>query len=176
LFEEKTTMRAQHKKMSPVLQLTMIPLIVSFSLGAVHAAPNSGKRTTPSPTGRPAEIALHVPLDAIVWIDGVRTENRGPIRRFVTPPLASGRKYFYDVKVSWVEGARARESQRHLTFRAGDRVTLNLAPGSRTQPQPNLFVDPAAPAPWRTEHNEDPLNAPNYPSAALFNGYRWYPR
>ncbi|HWG42980.1 MAG TPA: TIGR03000 domain-containing protein [Gemmataceae bacterium] len=151
----------------------MMPLILSLTAGIAQAV-DPIKRTTPSPSGRPTEIALHVPLDAIVWIDGARTENHGPLRSFVTPPLASGRRYFYDVKVSWVEGARSRVIERHLSFRAGQRITLNLAPGSRTQPQPTLLVDPEAPAPWRTEHNEDPLNAPNYPS--LFSGYRWYPR
>jgi len=158
-----------------LLPLVMIPLTLSLTVGTIEAA-ETAKRTTPIPSGRPTEIALHVPLDAIVWIDGERTDNGGAIRRFVTPPLASGRKYFYDVKVSWVEGSRSRVIERHLSFRAGQRVTLNLAPGSRTQPQPTLYVDPAAPAPWRIEHNEDPLNAPNYPNLNLLNGYRLYPR
>ncbi len=166
----------QSLRTQSLLVLTLSPLVLFLTLGAAEAAPDSAKRTTPSPSGRPAEIVLHVPLDAIIWVDGERTENRGAIRRFVTPPLASGRKYFYDVKVTWVQGSRAKETQRHLSFRAGDRVTLNLAPGSRTQAEPTLYVDPAAPAPWRNEHNLDPLNAPNYPNLNLFNGYRWYPR
>lgn len=156
-----------------LLSTALIPL--ALSLGSLRAAEQPGERAQPTPTGQRAEILVNVPLDAIVWVDGQRTGPTGMTRRFVTPPLAPGRKYGYDLRVTWIEGGRAREAERHVSFKAGDRITLNYSRPNWTMSAQDLYTDPAAPAPWRLDYYQDPLNYPNYPNF-LFPGIRWRPR
>ena len=144
---------------------------------SARADTDSGKRATPVPDGQRAEIVMNVPLDAVIYIDGERTNNAGVTRRFVTPPLAPDRKYFYDVKITWIEGSRARVYDRHLSFQPGERVAVNLARPNWTQYQQDLYMDPAAPAPWRTDYYNDPLNYPNFPNQQYtYPGIRIDPR
>ena len=149
--------------------------VVSFACGASGARADSDAsgRARPDPSGKPAEITLNVPLDAIVFIDGQRTNTTGLTRRFVTPPLSSRDKYYYEVKVTWVEGSQARVYNRHLSFKAGDQIALNLSRPNRTQYQQDLYLDPAAPAPWRTDYYDDVRNFPNIPNSPyIFPGTR----
>ena len=83
--------------------------------------------------------------------------------------LRVGNRFRYDIRVSWMEGGRAVERQRHLSFRAGDRVVLDFAPSARLNPPQDILIDPAAPAPWRMNYYENPSNWPDYP-----NRWRWY--
>ncbi len=163
---------------------TILPLLAFLSAGRAGAADDSAKRTTPMPGGQSAEITLNVPLDAVLFIDGKRIVSSGTTRRFVTPPLAPGRRYFYDVKVTWMDGSRARQSNRHVSFRAGERVALNYSRPNWNEYGQDLYLDPAAPdldvvtpAARRTDYHEDMLNQPYYPNwPYIFPGYRIYPR
>jgi uncharacterized protein (TIGR03000 family) len=141
-----------------------------FSLATAQAAPESDKRPKPVTGGIATNITLRVPPTAIIWVDGVQAKGDGIERRFVTPPMVPG-KYYYEVKATWIEGSRSVERQHHLSFRAGDRVVYDFAPNFRLQPQQTLFTDPAAPAPWGTNYNNNPLNWPNFPDYRRFNGY-----
>lgn len=167
-------MFSQRKSTRSLFYLVMAPAVLALTLGTAWAVPE-----TPAPAassgGQRAEIVVNVPLDAIVWIDGARTRSSGLTRAFVTPPLAPGRKYGYDLRITWIDGSRAREIERHVSFRAGDRLLFNFAQPNWTQTAQDLYMDPAAPAPWRTDYNADPLNAPNYPSF-LFPGSVLQPR
>jgi uncharacterized protein (TIGR03000 family) len=168
-----TIMFGQSMRIHSLVYLT----ILALAAPSVRAEGVPAPRTAPASGGQRAEITMTVPLDAVIFIDGKRTYNRGSIRRFVTPPLASGKKYFYDVKVTWIDGERARENSRHLSFEAGQRVTLNYAPPNWTQPIQDLYMDPAAPAPWRSGYYHDMLNAPSYPNSPyIFPGARMLPR
>lgn len=160
----------------PVQSLVYL-MIFALAVPSMRAEGESAKRTTPASGGQPAEITMTVPLDAVIFIDGKRTYNSGMIRRFRTPPLASGKKYFYDVKVTWIDGERARENNRHLSFQAGQRVTLNYSRSNGAEAQQDLYLDPAAPEPWRTNYYHDMLNAPYYPNSPyIFPGTRLAPR
>jgi uncharacterized protein (TIGR03000 family) len=72
----------------------------------------------------PAEIELHVPADAKVWFDDTKTTQGGTSRRYVSPPLAGGRSYSYEVRVRWVEGGRPVTQSRRITVEAGGQVSL----------------------------------------------------
>jgi uncharacterized protein (TIGR03000 family) len=104
-----------------------------------------------------------VPAGAIVRFDGVRTQQAGLTRRFETPPLTPGREYTYDLSVSWIDGGRAVERQRKVSFKSGDRVTLSFGPSVLLGGAAGLLQDPAAPDPSGTAYNENPLNWPVYP-------------
>jgi uncharacterized protein (TIGR03000 family) len=155
------------------LALGVLSLATIFSQSAAQAAPESDKRPKPVSGGVATNITVRVPPGAVIWVDGTQTNGQGVERRFVTPPMAPG-KYYYEVKAVWIEGGRSVERQHHLTFRAGDRVVYDFAPNFRLQPQQTLITDPAAPQPWRTNYNNNPLNWPNFPNYRQFNGY-YYP-
>ena len=146
-----------------VLDLPMLPLVLALSLGAAWAVPESAGAADPPPAAEPAVITVRVPAGAIVQFDGVETRHQGITRRFETPPLAPGRKYSYDVSVTWTDGGQTFASQRHVTFRAGERVTLNFGPAVLVGDGGGLMEDPAAPNPSGTAYNENPLNWPVYP-------------
>lgn len=141
------------------------PLVLaSLVLTSFGSTALADERATPAAGGPPAEVIVHVPPDAVVWFDGVRMRQTGVERRFVTPPVAAGRRFGYDVRASWIVGGRAVEHQRHVSFRAGDRIVLDFTPAARLNPPQDILIDPAAPAPWRMGYYYDPFNWPNYPS------------
>ncbi len=174
----------QPMRMYPLASFTILPVVMALVAGRAGAADDSAKRTTPMPGGQRAEITLNVPLDAVLFVDGQRIVSSGTTRRFVTPPLAPDRRYFYDVKVTWMEGSRARESSRHVSFRAGQRVALNYSRPNGMEFGQDLYLDPAAPnldalppAARRADYHEDMLNQPYYPNKPyIFPGSRIYPR
>lgn len=171
----------QSFKVSWLVYTMTLSLPALLGAGSVRAEEMAGKRTTPASGGQRAEIVMNVPLDAIIFIDGQRITSGGMSRIFVTPPLASGRRYFYDVKVSWVEGSRARESSRHVSFQPGQRVVLNYSQpnevAARREAGWDLYLDPSAPNPPSNGYYRDSLNYPYYINPSyVFPGSRFYPR
>jgi uncharacterized protein (TIGR03000 family) len=77
-------------------------------------------------TGHTARIQLRVPANAQVWFDGDKTSQTGNLRPFITPDLKPGVDYAYEIRVRWMEEGQTREQKRKVTFRSGDRLTLNL--------------------------------------------------
>jgi uncharacterized protein (TIGR03000 family) len=75
---------------------------------------------------RAAQIELRVPAGAEVWLDDVRTRQTGEVRPFVSPPLAAGKEYSYQVRVTWKDGGREMVEKRELTVRAGDRLSASF--------------------------------------------------
>lgn len=164
-------------KMLSRVYVPVIAVASVFFAGNAWGAEYSQKRATPVPDGDRAEIILNVPLDGIVYIDGRRTSGTGTTRRFVTPPLAPERKYYYDVKVSWVEGSQARENSRHVAFRAGDRIVLNYSQPNGRETRWDLYFDPSAPNPTGSKMYQDPLIYPYFLNSAYVSPfYRLYPR
>jgi uncharacterized protein (TIGR03000 family) len=90
-------------------------------------APDSNR---PADTGNaPAEIRVQVPPDAEVWFDGTRTQQRGFMRRYATPPLSSG-EHSYELKARWLENGREVEKTQKVTVRPGAVVNVQFRPGS----------------------------------------------
>ncbi len=141
----------------------MLSLVLATSFGAACIATGSAGAADPAPAGERAEITLNVPGDAVVQFDGVEMRLLGTTRRFETPSLTPGRKYGYDVSVTWTEGIQTVVRKRHITFRAGGRVTLNFGPSVLEGDGGDMLEDPAAPNPSGTAYNENPLNWPVYP-------------
>jgi uncharacterized protein (TIGR03000 family) len=71
-------------------------------------------------------LRLHVPSDARVWIEGKETSQSGADREFVSPALASGRRYVYHIRVQWDKNGKTTERKREVSVQAGDRITLNI--------------------------------------------------
>jgi uncharacterized protein (TIGR03000 family) len=74
----------------------------------------------------PVEITVVVPADAEVFFDGNPTSQAGTERLFISPPLAVGKKYHYDVRARWREGGRAVEQTRKVEVSGGGRVRVDF--------------------------------------------------
>ena len=136
--------------------------------GALVLTAGAARAIPPPPVGARAEIVMNVPPDAAVWVDGARMRSVGLNRVFVTPPLEPGYNYGYDLRVRWMEGERAREMNRHVSFRAGDRLVFDVAQPSRVEPPPPPPPEPPPVTPWRRDYlDREPLIAPTYPNPAV---------
>jgi uncharacterized protein (TIGR03000 family) len=97
------------------------PIMIRNVIGAV----------TPAPAEVPVRFDVQVPADAQVFFDGEKTNQTGEQRQFVSPPLAPGREYTYEVRAMWKEGGREVTESRRLSFRAGDRVRASFRTAAR---------------------------------------------
>jgi uncharacterized protein (TIGR03000 family) len=100
---------------------TAQPQIGGFSRAPVLSVTRAAEQIESADTT--VQIELRVPADAEVWLDGVRTWQAGESRLFVSPPLTSGKKYSYEVRVTWKEGDQEKVEKRDLGVRAGDRLS-----------------------------------------------------
>jgi uncharacterized protein (TIGR03000 family) len=86
-----------------------------------------------------ALIEVKVPVsDADVWFEGWRTSRSGLTRQFLSPPLVIGRDYRYEILALWHEGRQEIKHLRHVTLRAGDRISIDFSsgpPGEITEPR-----------------------------------------
>lgn len=73
-----------------------------------------------------AYFTVRLPAEAELWINNVRSAQRGDSRRFNTPPLEMGRPYRYDIHARWLENGREVVRSRTLEVRAGLTTTLDF--------------------------------------------------
>jgi len=79
------------------------------------------KPTEPKKTG--ASIRFQLPADAKLIVDGRPTNSTGTERAFTTPPLAAGRKFFYDVRAEVVVGGVTVVETKRVIVEAGANIT-----------------------------------------------------
>ena len=82
----------------------------------------------PAPASARTQLTMMVPsADTAVEIDGTMIPGTGIVRTFETAPLAVDRTYQYRVTAKWQPNAYTDMSRtKVVTFRAGDRVTVDL--------------------------------------------------
>lgn len=94
--------------------------------------PPYGPPAAPEAGDAPADaavIGVRVPPGAELRFDESVTRQTGPYREFVSPTLAPGKDYTYEVRARWTEEGRVVERSRSLTVRAGDRLMVNFLQG-----------------------------------------------
>lgn len=85
-------------------------------------------RASPAAPADRAVLALQVPADAKIWVQGEATKQDGAVRTFVSPPLEPGKTYTYAVKAQWTENGKPVEQSQNVTVRAGNRSQLLFLP------------------------------------------------
>jgi uncharacterized protein (TIGR03000 family) len=75
---------------------------------------------------RPVSVNVTVPADAQIWFGDVKTDRTGTFRQFVSPPVAPGREYTYDVKATWTQNGKEVTQTRNVTVHAGDVINLSF--------------------------------------------------
>jgi uncharacterized protein (TIGR03000 family) len=94
--------------------------------GAAYFAPEAAGTGAVSAGNLPVTVNISAPADARIEFNGTRTLQSGPRRSFVSPPVAAGRDFTYDVTARWQEGGREVTRTRHLTVHAGDVVNIDF--------------------------------------------------
>jgi uncharacterized protein (TIGR03000 family) len=81
-----------------------------------------------APAGRPAQarIRVLVPADAEVLFDAEPTTQKGTERDFLTPPLAAGKKYHYDLVARWKENGETIEHTHRVEVSGGTTVRVDF--------------------------------------------------
>lgn len=77
-----------------------------------------------------ALIQMIVAANAELWINGERQQQTGAVRSVMTPTLEDpDKEYAYEVRMRWNEGGRTVDKTRRITFKAGDRLMVDMSRG-----------------------------------------------
>ena len=79
-------------------------------------------------TPAPASVALNVPADATVTVDGKATKATGAARVFATPELAPGQVYYYSFTATVVRDGKTLTATESVAVKAGETTSVSLNP------------------------------------------------
>ncbi len=97
--------------------------------------PDDNKKKS-SDNDNSASLKFELPGDAVLFVDGRQTPGEGRERTFITPPLAAGQKFFYDVRAEVVVGGATVVEEKRVIVEAGANLTESF---------PKLIAAVAAP-------------------------------
>jgi uncharacterized protein (TIGR03000 family) len=98
------------------------------------AAPNTLVPAVTSPTA-PAEktdratITVKLPPGATLYVDDKKSPGSEPVRQFTTPPIPTGKEYAYSMKAEIIRDGRPETITQKVSFKAGDKFTVDLTAG-----------------------------------------------
>jgi uncharacterized protein (TIGR03000 family) len=73
-----------------------------------------------------ARIQVRVPPDAEIWFQGQKMKQKGAFREFMSPPLASGKKYSYDIEIRWQNQGQEVVRKQTIQVHPGEWQSLNF--------------------------------------------------
>lgn len=121
-------------------------LLPPHRLPPVHSPPAPPEYPLPTapPSSAVAYLTVETPPGADVWLEGVKSRQPGPTRRYVSPPLTPGARYAYAIRARWTEDGREMEQTQEVTFQAGDRLTVRfpIGPDLELLPTPQRLSSP----------------------------------
>ena len=91
-----------------------------------------------------AVLVIRLPAGATLTIGDHVAKQTGAERTFITPPLAAGKAYAYDLKATWEENGKEKTVTREVIVPLGKRTVIDL------NGEPATTADKAAPAKKRT--------------------------
>jgi len=71
-------------------------------------------------------LNVTVPANAKVSVQGAKTAQTGAFRRFVSPPIAGGYRYSYDLQATWMENGREVSQRRSFAVHPGAVVHVTF--------------------------------------------------
>ena len=74
----------------------------------------------------PVTVDVVVPEGAELWIEGKKTAQVTAQRKFISPPLASGRSFSYEFRICYKEAGRDQTETRSLDVSAGEHYTVDF--------------------------------------------------
>lgn len=97
--------------------------------------PFAGTGPALSPVDSVGRFTVEVPAEATVWIEDQQMSQTGATRSFVSPPLAPGKTYIYDVRARWQENGREMEQRQSITVQGGSSSAVRF-PTAEPLPTP----------------------------------------
>ncbi len=73
-----------------------------------------------------ATLVVDLPANARLTIDGQPTQLTSATRTFITPPLQSGREYYYDLKAQLDRNGKTLTATKRVTIRPGQETRVHL--------------------------------------------------
>jgi uncharacterized protein (TIGR03000 family) len=91
------------------------------------SVPPAMDRVPQATTDTTAHIDVMVPDSAEVWVEGVKTQQTGSLRHFVSPPLTPGREFSYDIRAKWTDkDGKVVDRTRPVQVHAGGQTMVNF--------------------------------------------------
>lgn len=118
---------------------SVIPDTRYFQSGNVNGI-MTASGSTPSDTAR-ATVMVRLPTDAKLFADGTQLRLTGSERKFVSPPLPTGREFTYQFKVEYDRNGETVSVSKRVLVRAGGSVQVEFA--DLTAAKPNGETKPA---------------------------------
>jgi uncharacterized protein (TIGR03000 family) len=87
---------------------------------------NAAQKTLALQPALPATIVVTVPADAQLTFDDQPTTSTRGRRVFLSPPLSVGPIFHYMLKAEVMREGKVVMMQKHIEFRAGDRIEVSL--------------------------------------------------
>jgi uncharacterized protein (TIGR03000 family) len=113
--------------------------------------PVTGGPAAQPPWQQPSQVSLppRAPTAAVqiftidpnaeLWFNGVKMQQIGQERNFITPELEPGKKYSYEIRAKWTQSGKQYDKTRTITVQAGEQIGLNFVADDReTLPPPAL--------------------------------------
>lgn len=87
-----------------------------------------------------ATIVIKLPADAKLYFDGTPTRQTGAERTFITPELASGKQYTYEVKIEYVRDGRTMTRTKQVAVRAGQPARLEFGEAAKVARSGHVYT------------------------------------
>jgi uncharacterized protein (TIGR03000 family) len=88
--------------------------------------PAAAPGTTMNSSGRTALLAVHVPADARVFVNGLATRSTGADRRYVSNGLRPGMNYTYELKAQMIRDGKPVEETKVVQLQAGQTAEVDF--------------------------------------------------
>jgi uncharacterized protein (TIGR03000 family) len=109
--------------------------VVLLALLAPGLRGQAGKEAKPGKDAKPATVVVKCYDDAELDFDGTKTKQTGAQRRFTTPALEPGKKYYYVVTAKWEPNNYTKITRkRKIYVEPGKETVLDMNKEDRNQP------------------------------------------
>ena len=150
----------------------------SVSGGEIIETPQSlnGIVTDPTTSVVPADaalIAVDVPADATIYVNGIKTSATGTARQFVSRGLAEGKRYEFTVRMTVDRDGKSSEQTKVVSLAAGGRSSLSFSAAAAPKTSLTLHV-PADAKVWLAGNQTASTGATRqFETSTLAAGQAW---
>jgi uncharacterized protein (TIGR03000 family) len=81
---------------------------------------------TPPLTDNRCHLQVLVPPDATLWVGNEQANKSGPVREFVSPVVAPGQSYTYNLRAQWPKDGKVVEQARDVTVQPNQTVVVHF--------------------------------------------------
>ena len=119
----------------PAVEAPADPSVPAPAPPAPGDAPAPGEKKEASLRNIDGMLAVEVPADAKIFVNGQQTSSTGEIRQYISRNLQPGYNYTYEVRAEMVVDGKTVEEVKTVDLKAGEvaKVAFNLAPAAKVE-------------------------------------------